>query len=58
MNLIFQAALNVVLPGIPNVLEADLARLSMVDSLLLEVALVLDNLDFTCIPFIEGKALQ
>ena len=33
--------MNVVRPGMPNVLEADLARLSMVDSLLLEVALVL-----------------
>ena len=38
MNLIFQAALNLVLPGIPNVLEADLARDSAVGPLLLEAA--------------------
>ena len=33
-------------------------RQLMPQNLKLEVALVLDNLDFTCIPFIEGKAFQ
>ena len=37
-NFIFGTALNVVHPGIPNVLEADLARVSMVGPLLLALA--------------------